>query len=75
MAEAITTAQSQNFAVLIGADRCNAYIGGKHKPKEKPMDAMVLASSIVSVRLNETGRPIRVFVDLKSNKVNNTSCF
>ena len=34
------------------------------------MDAMVLASSIVSVRQNDSGRPTRVFVDLKENKVN-----
>lgn len=50
--------------------KCKAYIGGKHKPKERPMDAMVLASSIVSVRQNDSGRPTRVFVDLKENKVN-----
>ena len=48
---------------------CGAYIGGKYKEKGKPMDAMLLTSSIVSVRQNVTGRPIRVFVDLRSSKV------
>ena len=48
---------------------CGARIGGSYKPKEKTLDCQMITSSIASVRQNATGRPLRVFVDLKSRKV------
>ena len=48
---------------------CGARVGGSYKHKEKELDAQMITSSIVSVRQNATGRPLRVFVDLKSRKV------
>ena len=49
--------------------KCGARVGGSYKHKEKELDAQMITSSIVSVRQNATGRPLRVFVDLKSRKV------
>ena len=58
-----------NRVVPENCTKCGAYMGGKYREKEKTMDAMVLTSSIVSVRKNVTGQPIRIFVDLKVSKV------
>ena len=48
---------------------CDAFLGGSFKPKVKEADAQLLTSTIASVRLNAAGIPVRVFVDLKENKV------
>ena len=48
---------------------CHAYLGGKYEAKEKVLDAKMITSDIASVRLNQAGLPVRIFVDLKENKV------
>ena len=50
---------------------CNYYLGGSHVPaqKLKHIDAYVLDHSIVSVRKNDHGAPLRVFVDVRENMV------
>jgi hypothetical protein len=48
---------------------CEAFLGGSYKPKESALDAKLLNSTIASVRLNTAGVAVRVFVDLKENKV------
>ena len=58
-----------NRAKPPNCDKCGAFLGGSFKPKEKTIDAKILASSIVSVRQNLVGVHTRVFVDLKENKV------
>ena len=50
-------------------DGCDAYLGGKYTPKDKKPDAQMITSNIASVRLNQAGIPVRVFVDLEENKV------
>ena len=47
---------------------CSAYLGGKYEAKEKVMDAKMITADIASVRLNQAGIPIRVFVDLKDKR-------
>ena len=50
-------------------ENCGAFLGGKYEPKETDLDAKMITSIIASVRLNPAGVPVRVFVDLKENKV------
>ena len=47
------------------------YLGGNYEPPQKDMltDEKLITRDIASVRLNKTGQPIRIFVDLKQNKV------
>ena len=50
--------------------QCNGYLGGKEPtPTEKDPDALLITSDIASVRLRTGGVAVRVFVDLKENKV------
>ena len=46
-------------------------MGGNYEPPQKDMltDAKLITRDIASVRLNKTRQPIRIFVDLKQNKV------
>ena len=55
--------------VLADGKKCDGFLGGKYKPKEIVMDAKMITSTIASVRLNQAGIPVRIFVDLKENKV------
>ena len=48
---------------------CDAFLGGNYKVKAKDADAKLITSTIASVRLNTGGVPVRVFVDLRENKV------
>ena len=50
-------------------DGCNGYLGGDAKEKEAKSDARMITSSIASVRLHRAGVGVRIFVDLKENKV------
>ena len=52
-------------------ENCNYYLGGSYvpAPKLKNIDAYILTDSLVSVRKNDHGASIRVFVDVKENKV------
>ena len=53
-------------------ENCGGYLGGSYKPPQKDYslpDAKLITRDIASVRLHKTGHPIRVFVDLKQNKV------
>ena len=52
------------------AEGCDRYLGGKAKTKPpKEQLAQLITSTIASVRLRTGGFPVRVFVDLKENKV------
>ena len=53
-------------------EKCGGYLGGSYKPPQKDYslpDAKLITRDIASIRLHKTGHPIRVFVDLKQNKV------
>ena len=48
---------------------CYYYLGGSYVPKEKALDAHLLTATLASVRKNDTGAALRVFVNLQENKV------
>ena len=50
---------------------CDGYLGGQEPiiVKEKDPIAQLITSTIASVRQHPGGHPVRVFVDLKENKV------
>jgi hypothetical protein len=56
-------------AVLADGKKCDGFLGGKYKPKDTVIDAKMITSTIASVWLNQAGIPVRIFVDLKENKV------
>ena len=51
-------------------EKCGEFLGGTYVRKTKPLDAMMLTSTLASVRLNVTGVPLRVFVNVEESKVN-----
>ena len=61
--------QYNNRSIKVKCDNCDAFMGGSYQPKEREKDAQLLTSTIASVRLNAAGVAVRVFVDLKENKV------
>ena len=58
-----------NRSIKVKCDNCDAFMGGSYLPKEREKDALLITSTIASVRLNAAGVAVRVFVDLKENKV------
>ena len=63
---------NKNRPLYCTEDGCNGYIGGDEKNKDDKSDksdARMITSSIASVRAHRTGVAVRIFVDLKENKV------
>ena len=60
-----------NRALPRNCDRenCGSFLGGTYVRKTKPLDAMMITSTLASVRLNTSGVAVRVFVDLEKSKV------
>ena len=44
--------------------QCNAYIGGTAVKKLKTSSALFFTTNLASVRIRDTGRPVRTFVNL-----------
>ena len=62
-----------NNACVPPSCQCGYMLGGNFKPpgnvKKPPKDAQLILNGLVSVRLNQQGANIRIFVNMTENKV------